>query len=236
MRRFTLTLLLRTKISQVALLAGLVLAIAAPFALPANDAVCPADTVKYLAAVGVAVPVDRFTTIREFSLRENEKAKEAGPVRLYCFRNLAALDLSHTRLEPDQWPDFARFPRLRALSLVGNSLPDSMLGKLNGLRIENLNLALSSVKSEQLALIKNLPLKTLSVANTPAGNGAGIEHIKTMKSLEELGLSMCDVRGEQLLELAKLPRLKRLALRSAAVSPGVVERLKKLRPDLVVEQ
>ncbi|KAB7728693.1 hypothetical protein F5984_17825 [Rudanella paleaurantiibacter] len=128
-------------------------------------------------------------------------------------------------------------PYLSANFVNVKSFEPRLLDALAGVGQQVMRLRLSDqpVRDADLQTLRQFPnLTRLNLENTPITDAA-LGHVSALPNLEQLNLYGTAVTDAGLAQLAQLPNLKVLYLWQTKTTPAGVERLRKARPDLIIE-
>lgn len=123
--------------------------------------------------------------------------------------NLYELHLDTTKITGASMPVIARFKKL-----------------------ENLHLGRLPLDDASLALLKNLPLKTLSLSGTKVTDATFAPKQHAFRSVENLRLADTKITDKGLAYISQLPNLKTLSLQGSAVTAPAVERFRAEHVDV----
>jgi hypothetical protein len=125
--------------------------------------------------------------------------------------------------------------RLLAIDVAGTTFGDDELRRLGSQpTLRELHLAATQVSDAGLEAVGAQPgLERLFLAKCPVTD-EGLRHLAGCVRLAQLNLVGTRITSAGLEHLAPLPALRHLLITDLKLAPGAVDRLKSLRPDLVV--
>jgi hypothetical protein len=155
---------------------------------------------------------------------------------------LEALDLSFVRMpyadatrQGTVLRDLTPLPNLRGINLSGTNATDADMQWLAACqRLEVIDLSATKIGDQGLARLAPLPDVRRLKISSPRISDECCKSIARLRTLEELSLASTNVRTEAaILELAGLPKLKRLDL-SVGVSEAALDELRRRLPECKV--
>jgi serine/threonine-protein kinase len=153
-------------------------------------------------------PLESAYKVEEIELKRSEDLTSKGLMHLSQLPNLKTLDLSWCPRITDLSP-LRSIPKLKSLTLCSDNIGDGELEELRGLSLETLDLTGTQVSNLD-ALRTMHSLEHLGLGRTPIGHQA-LKNVGSLKNLKYLDLSSTSVSDSDLQYIA-LPKLQHLLL------------------------
>lgn len=150
---------------------------------------------------------------------------------------LSHLDVADTAFSDDHVRHLRGLSRLKSLVLSKTDITDAALTPLAGMSIESLFLAHTDISAAALDLVVKMPaLQTLDVAHTRVqDNVTALASAGQLEWLVLTGVDLSEAGEAELRTFLEMPKLRRLTMRQTQIDDDLVGRLKRERPEMMVE-
>lgn len=177
--------------------------------------------------------ISLFPNLRSLSIKnvQPETITVEGYKHLLKIKRLKELGLKRLPLNEEVFEVVSKIPDLNYLNLVQSSgITSNGLAKLAKLeKLDTLKISFEKTANSDDLLAGIAKIKSLIflwIEKGPPLSKAGLESLKLLPDLNELGISQTTLSDEQIQQLKKLPSLKRLAIISPYIEKSKLSNLK----------
>jgi len=180
--------------------------------------------------------LSQLTSLRSLDLEQN-KITDGGLAHLRGLVRLESLNLEKNSINGTGCKELAELGKLHWLMLDGDPVTDEGAEVIARLRVKELFLYGSKVTDSGAASLSKMKSLTLLRLTECPITDAAIKTLASLPNLEELHLRDTKVTGDGLQALASATKLKKVAVtKGPNVPPASIEKLKKAKPGLEVEE